>query len=284
MSRKQILHTLSLFTAVLFLLSCQRTQVPVPIAVSFQPIFSEMDMLLPFSCEMRLGNFTPHHLKFFVHDISLKQGSETVPLTLDEDGRWQHKGLALLDFEDGTGFCKNGTSALNTEVKGTVPSTLDWNAQISMTFKVGIPFALNHLDPVQAPPPLSDTSMHWSWQGGFKYFRLEGLRRDAAGIEHPYKVHLGSTGCHGSIGAITGCDREPISLIELDRIEKMKGSGETISYTIPISLDLNRLLSAENEGCMSESTEIGCAQIFDALGLDLASAKPSHRSGVFTSP
>lgn len=266
-------------------IGCQLTEVPQPVTLSFQALFSEgPEGKKPFSCKARLGDFTPHHLKFFVHDVVLEQAGKTLPLRLEQDGRWQYQGLALLDFEDGTGFCKNGTPELRQEIIGKISSSLDPAQPATLHFKLGIPFALNHLDPVQAPPPLSDTSMHWSWQGGFKYFRLEGLRRTTDGVEHPYKVHLGSTGCQGTIGNISSCTHNPIAAITLQNVVIASTSGTIESQNIPITLQLNPLLSAQEEGCMSEPAEAGCAPVLTALGLDPVSQRPVRAGEVFTSP
>ncbi|QYM79854.1 hypothetical protein K0B96_04335 [Horticoccus luteus] len=51
-------------------------------------------------------------------------------------------------------------------------------------FQVGVPTAVNHADPGQWPAghalnPLVDR-LHWSWQGGYVFFALEGRWRDGA--------------------------------------------------------------------------------------------------------
>jgi hypothetical protein len=38
-----------------------------------------------------------------------------------DDGQWQHDGLVLLDFEDGSGACMTGSPRTNFEVRGSVP-------------------------------------------------------------------------------------------------------------------------------------------------------------------
>ena len=48
-------------------------------------------------------------------------GSE-VPVTLTQDGLWQVDDVALLDFENATGACANGTEETRDVVEGTVPA------------------------------------------------------------------------------------------------------------------------------------------------------------------
>jgi hypothetical protein len=60
--------------------------------------------------------------RFYVSDVQLisARGDE-VPLTLTDDRLWQHENVALLDFENGTADCANGTPEIRTVVEGTAP-------------------------------------------------------------------------------------------------------------------------------------------------------------------
>jgi hypothetical protein len=51
------------------------------------------------------------------------RAGSTVPLALDQDGVWQYRGVALVDFEDRTGPCSMGTKAVRTAIDGTVPAS-----------------------------------------------------------------------------------------------------------------------------------------------------------------
>src|SRR5690606_33699956 len=101
------------------------------------------------------------------------QGNGT-PLTLEQDGLWQYEDVALLDFEDGTGLCLDaGTAELNDTVIGSVPA----GDYVGVRFLLGVPFELNHQDVGMAPSPLNVPSMFWTWQGGYKFARVD-LRND----------------------------------------------------------------------------------------------------------
>ena len=119
---------------------------------------------------------TPTDFRFYVSNITLTDESgNTVPLELEQDGKWQHQNVALLDFEDGTSTCDNGTAEMNTVVVGTVPEG-DYQ---SLQFTMGVPEDLNHEDAAIAPTPLNLTSMWWNWQGGYKFLRVD-LETDEA--------------------------------------------------------------------------------------------------------
>ena len=116
------------------------------------------------------STITPSDFRFYVSDIALiDEDGNAVPLELEQDGKWQYQNTALLDFEDGTEACDNGTTEVNTTVVGTVPEG-DYQG---LQFTMGVPEDLNHEDAAIAPSPLNLTSMWWNWQGGYKFLRVE---------------------------------------------------------------------------------------------------------------
>ena len=113
---------------------------------------------------------TPTDFRFYVSDVALiDEEGNAVPLELEQDGKWQYQNVALLDFEDGTSGCDNGTAEMRTMVVGTVPEG-DYQ---SLQFTMGVPEQLNHEDAAIAASPLNLTSMWWNWQGGYKFLRVE---------------------------------------------------------------------------------------------------------------
>jgi len=119
---------------------------------------------------------TPTDFRLYVSEVALiDRDGNTVPVELEQDGKWQYENVALLDFEDGTEACDNGTTETNTTIVGTVPEG-DYQ---SLQFTFGVPKKLNHEDAAIAPSPLNLTSMWWNWQGGYKFLRAD-LETDSA--------------------------------------------------------------------------------------------------------
>jgi uncharacterized repeat protein (TIGR04052 family) len=207
--------------------------------------------------ELTLGDF-----RLFVHDIRVVNASgEEIPLSLEQDGVWQHEDLALLDFEDGDG-CESGTAETNTTVRGTIPG--ESPPLVGVRMRLGVPFELNHGDASTAPSPLSFTSMFWSWNGGYKFLRVDAR---TTGLPSGFLLHLGSTGCEGDgRGGVTSCTQENRAEIALDGFDPR---------TRTISIDLAELLSESDvdadlggqPGCMSGWGDPDCEPIFHALGL-----------------
>lgn len=119
---------------------------------------------------------TPTDFRFYVSNVALiDEDGNAIPLELEQDGKWQYQNTTLIDFEDGTGACDNGTADTNTTIIGTVPEG-DYQ---SLQFTLGVPKNLNHDDAAIAPSPLNLTSMWWNWQGGYKFLRAD-LETDSA--------------------------------------------------------------------------------------------------------
>lgn len=112
---------------------------------------------------------TPIDFRFYVSNVALiDQNGNAVPVKLEQDGKWQYENTALLDFEDGTGDCNQGTAETNGTIVGTIP-TGDYQ---SLRFTLDVPKKLNHDDAAIAPP-LNLSSMWWNGQGGYKFLRVD---------------------------------------------------------------------------------------------------------------
>ena len=210
-------------------------------------------------------------MRMYVHDLILIDSSgREYPVTLAEDGIWQRDGVALLDFEDG---CENGTQQTNTVVRGEVAA----KEFRGVRFSVGLPPELNSSETVLEGrgSPLNQTAMFWSWKSGYKYVRLDG---DSG----PFRLHLGASGCGDefdcaelNIPSVTLAAFNPdIDSIQLDLGHLLQGT------------DVSQNSPSTAPGCMGESSDPDCQDIFERIGLgaegaDLAwSAVPSSTRGI----
>jgi len=249
-------------------IGCARRSVPVVIA--FAARFGNQ----PFSCTTPVdaggGPFIARDLRFYVHAVQLLAPDGTAAdVTLRDDGVWQSSGVALLDFEEGTGNCRDGTQGTHTSVEGVVRE----GSYTGIRFIVGVPFDRNHANPAEAAPPLTLGHMHWGWQAGYKFLRFDGESTAGTG----YRFHLGSTECVGTIGHITACARPNRPVIELH--------GFAPDRTIVLDLaavmrgvDLSTAPAGEPHdavrGCMSGPDAPDCGSAFAAVGLDLQTGRP----------
>ncbi|TXD35632.1 metallo-mystery pair system four-Cys motif protein [Lujinxingia vulgaris] len=221
------------------------------------------------------SSFEPFDFRLFISEIELRDtNGQWQPLNLDQDGTWQHESLALLDFEDATGRCQNGT----TETRDIVTGTLPEGSYDALRFTIGVPFELNHIDAATAPAPLNQSAMFWNWLGGYKFMRIEGA---TTGLSTGWQFHLGSTACEPAEGGgATSCANANRPRIELSDVDF---DADTLVF------DLARLLASANldahqegtpAGCMSGPTDTDCQPIFSALNLPHSEQSPEPRQVV----
>lgn len=220
------------------------------------------------------STITPSDFRLFVSEMKLlTRDGRQVPLQLEQDGRWQHEDLALLDFENGTGPCRNGTAGTHTAVRGRAPQA-DY---VGVEFVVGVPFRLNHNDATVAPSPLNVSGMFWNWQGGYKFVKFDthssGLPDAGAGTDRRpapgFAVHLGSTQCTpaGPGQPSGGCRQSNRMTIRFDRFDLQRGVvvADIGHVLAKANVDVNQ--EKTPPGCMSALKDGDCPPVMKAFGL-----------------
>ncbi len=205
---------------------------------------------------------TFNDFRLYVSAAALQAPEGTwTPVAFVGEAPWQSPTVALLDFEDATGGCANGTP----ETRATLVLEDPGHPVTGLRLTVGVPEALNHQDASIAPPPLDLTGLFWGWNAGYKFLRLDGTVGDATA----FNFHLGSVGCTRGADASVTCARPNRPVLELAPFDPASSL---------IRLDVASLL-AESElatdaggapGCMSSPDDPECGPLFEALGLDLA--------------
>ncbi len=228
---------------------------------------------------------TPTDFRFYVSEITLVRADGTaVPVALDQDGLWQYRDVALLDFEDGTGPCRNGTPAQNRRLRGMVPE----GQYRGLEFTLGIPFELNHGDATVAPSPLNVTAMFWVWNLGYKFLKLDlstagqpdksldpKARRADRERAVGFPVHIGSTGC--APGSKTqppaACKAPNRVLIKLPGFDPSQDTVIVDVAALLSHVDVDWNTPDTAPGCMSEPNDPDCKPVFAAIGLGTTGQK-----------
>jgi cytochrome c peroxidase len=101
------------------------------------------------------------------------------------------RGGAWLQTTNWQACISLGQNRSNATVGDLPPGSYD-----RIRFHVGLMPGLNHSDPALYPPghPLNPNlnGLHWGWAGGYVFFALEGLWRDARNQWRGYSFHLGN--------------------------------------------------------------------------------------------
>jgi uncharacterized repeat protein (TIGR04052 family) len=291
----------SLLAAAAALTACTAPKGGPGAAATVQPVTIVFDAQIggkPFSCGQSYAGIgttrstiTPSDYRFYVSEVHLiDRAGRAVPVTLMQDQIWQFENIALLDFENGTGPCRNGTAPTNTTVRGTVPA----GDYTGLRFTLGVPFNRNHGDPTTAPAPLNLTAMFWNWQGGYKFIKFDtatsGQPRTSAppdsrggGNASGFSVHLGSTVCASAsrTQAPSACQNPNRLTVTFDRFN--------INHNVVVA-DIGAVLEAANvdvnapgtsPGCMSFPNDPDCPAVMSALGLPYGAA-PAGQQRFFT--
>lgn len=216
------------------------------------------------------STFSPKDFRFYVHDVKLlsADGKET-PVVLDESV-WQTKRVALLDFEDKTGTCANGTQETNSTITGHVPK----GSYTGLSFTLGVPFELNHANQAIAKSPLNISGLWWSWQGGYKFFKLDGATDT---VPEGLLFHLGSAGCAmGEGNTVKSCTHDNRTVVTLNDFVP----GDTLTLDLEALFQDTHLDQDEGgaKGCMSSPEDPDCAPLFKNLGLPFAHKEASTQS------
>jgi hypothetical protein len=199
------------------------------------------------------STITPKDFRFYVSNLALiDEAGNAMPLKLSQDGKWQYQNTALLDFEDGTKSCDNGTAEINTKVVGTIPKG-DYQ---SLQFTLGVPQKLNHSDAAIAPSPLNLTSMWWNWQGGYKFLRVD--LETAKAISN-----VGNPLSNSTSGQVTHGQNEPnnVQLNEQTDHQEPNGEGSPSGHGEEAISSNAYLIHLGSTGCSAsaQSNLFGCA-------------------------
>lgn len=228
-----------------------------------------------------MTTISPRDFRFYVHDVTfVRADGERVPLALDQDGAWQYQNVALLDFEDFTGACQDGTVEVNTTIRGMIPNA----RYVGIELSIGVPEAMNHVDLTTLPAPLNVTGLWWGWQFGH-IFLAAVTHADITTPEpdvNDHYFHLGSVSCVGdpAKGESVTCAKPNRPFIQLTGFDPL---------TQPIVADFGALLPRSNlatsVGCHS-FTQDACAWPFDFVGLNwfTGSRTPSTQKLLRTTP
>ncbi|GAB1538864.1 metallo-mystery pair system four-Cys motif protein [Scytonema sp. NUACC21] len=236
----------------------------------------------PFSCGENYAQVgqppttvTATDFRFYVSDVALIDDSgKVVPLKLTQDGKWQYQNVALLDFENKSGACANGTSEVRDRITGTIPK----GNYKGLKFTLGVPFQLNHEDATLASSPLNLTSLWWSWNGGYKFVRIDlrkpmsahntNVKQDRHGGQG-FAIHIGSTGCQAANNSQkpTSCSNPNTSTISFANFDPNRNVVVADLKALLASTNLETNQANTGVGCMSDSTDKNCAGIMANFGI-----------------
>jgi len=262
--------TLVILSSV-FLFNFLRPLVPqiVPQKILFTPVYEST----PLSCQTSFHHPSPpldfnfkadktaiskqiiwhyQQLQFFIHDVEIHtelNGWQPWSMTTNSH---QANDVALLGE-----VCTEATQEQYWALE-LIPLTSTKDIT-DIRFTLGLPFSLNHLNPLTQPSPLNVSSMFWVWQGGHKFMRIE-----LVSPADNWLFHLGSTGCRAS-SPIRAPKNE---CLQPNRIlMSMPFPHNSNNITLDLAVLLNDLHLTKNHSCQSSPKNKHCKKLFKNLGI-----------------
>jgi uncharacterized repeat protein (TIGR04052 family) len=263
---KKILSVTTIFGLSITLLSgCfQKSQ---PTKISFQAVYKNTDINCASSFsdvhELKSSEsqkWQYQQLQFFIHGVEVNTSSNGWQPWLMTTNANQADNVALLGE-----ICdrKNGKGYWQLELM-----PLDEAAVVTdIRFTLGVPFALNHLNPLTQPSPLNDASMFWGWQGGHKFMRAELVSQN-----DDWLFHLGSTGCK-ALSPVRAPKNECFYPNRVSVALPFTLENSTIEFDL--ALLVRDVGLASKNSCQSAIDEESCKMLFKNLGLGVNTSNES---------
>jgi uncharacterized repeat protein (TIGR04052 family) len=186
-------------------------------------------------------------LRFYIYDIEwLDADGASHAMHLDGSSA-QGEALALVDLRN------DKTSALSGRI--------DRGLYTGVRFTLGVPFQLNHGNPLTAKSPLDRGDLFWAWQSGYKFLRV-----DAREEGHEWSFHLGSTGC-SSASAL----RPPASpCAQPNRVHVELRNFDPLRQSVVVNLtELIRVMRAATyRVCTGDYSSPDCSAAYALTGLN----------------
>jgi uncharacterized repeat protein (TIGR04052 family) len=200
--------------------------------------------------------------RFYVHDVRLIGPRGDVPVALEVGPYQAASGTALLDFENGEGPCQMGTSYSHTQLFGWAPPGT--TGITGVRFKLGVPFAENHLDATTAAAPLNVPAMYWAWSSGYKFLKADGTVNGAG-----FNLHLGSTACPatGQSPPTGPCTNPNVVEVTLDDFDYQTEVIVADVGALLVDEDVSVNTAETAPGCMSFPGDPECDTVLPKLGL-----------------
>ncbi|MEE4246210.1 MAG: MbnP family copper-binding protein, partial [Kangiellaceae bacterium] len=138
------------------------------------------------------------------------------------------------------------------------------NNYVILAFEIGVPFELNHLNPLTQEFPLNQPDMFWAWRNGHKFLRLE-----LSAVNEDWLFHLGSTGCN-SAAPVRAPEQECLQPNRIHVHLNLKQGSIDTNNSINIVADLSKLFDkidlAKSNGCQSDPNDPNCPEILEQIG------------------
>jgi len=188
-------------------------------------------------------------LQFFVSSIELQNNKLEWQKASLIKSVYQTDKIALLGEH-----CDSSNKKNNANWRLILDPKIDLTKITRIRFHLGLPFAINHLNPLTQESPLNISTMFWGWQKGHKFLRLE-----MASSNDNWLFHLGSIGCKAASplrAPKEECRYPNRYVFELPIYD------ENNQITFDLSTLLSNMTITEQASCQSSPNKSSCQALF----------------------
>ena len=238
-------YAVYLFIVLIF---CGCSENNSPVKLVFKPLYNGQLIECDSNIKHQNQAWFVNQLQFFISQVQLQ----------NSQGTWQYLPLAKTIQQTehtallGSTCQKEVVEHWQLNFKGEF-DLADFQA---MRFSLGVPFEQNHLNPLQQPSPLNDSSMFWVWQTGHKFLRLE-----MSSESDDWLFHLGSTGCTSQ--SVMRSPSDACLYPNLFQFELPLESSNTVVFDL--SKLIGELTLSMATSCQSEHNSSACQTLFSRL-------------------
>lgn len=197
-------------------------------------------------------------LAFFISNpyFVLTDGT-TLQASLDESVHWQSSAVSLIKLHCESNNCGETLLLKSPAIERQYIS--------GVGFEIGVPFALNHGNPLLAAAPLNDDSMFWVWQTGHKFLRLDWANKIET-VSRGGAFHIGSTGCSAeSIMRSPSSECAQPNRLQLD-FPEFDLEHNALQFQLAPFIGESQRATLRCTG--SYSADAACANVLEKIGLD----------------
>lgn len=215
-------------------------------------------------------------------EFQLVYGSEPLDCgkTFDIEGKdWSLDALQMYVSE--VSFAGKEASLLNLSNKDTKAAMLGTRCQgegrwvvnmkpvsletgTDMSFLLGLPFELNHGNPLLAEEPLNHSDMFWTWQLGHKFIRMDVSSEVSEEKTEHWAFHLGSIGCDSASSMRAPAE----SCAHANTFEVMITDFKP---NLPVYIHVDRLIEnaqLTQDNCMGNPDDEACVPLLKNLAAE----------------
>ena len=233
--------------AMAFMVACSSER-PIK-TIQITPVFNETPVVCNDSLLLNDKPWQLAQLFIYLSEFEyLNDEGQWQKLVLTEN-TYQHLNVALLGNS-----CEDLTEK-NWQL--AIEPIENANKNLKLRATIGVPFELNHQNPLTQSSPLNDSNMFWVWQTGHKFIRLELAAQDDFWV-----FHLGSTGCT-SASAL----RAPNSKCRYPNRASIEFDVHNNNVELNLASWLESITFTDDNSCQSGLNNPTCQQLFQNLAI-----------------